>query len=350
MDPSRLTEEVQSDPFKHLPVMLLATRPDEAGHPVVEDCNERFLDRLGYVREEVIGRRVAEFYTADSAERHRSGGYERARAGTYDREERDFLTADGNVVSTVVRATPRRVDGEVVGVAAVYVDVTRRKWREQQVNVLNRVLRHNIRNDLNLLHGHARTLARHEDETVAASAQVIGRTVEHWLSLAEKAAEIERVFEEFPDRSTPLSALLQETQTTVELAWPSATVQMDRPADGDVPVSARLGVALEELCENGVKHAEREHPTVTVTATRRGEWVELAVTDQGPGIPDHERAVLRDGEETSLVHGSGLGFWLVRTVVRRLGGNLDVGDAADGSGSVVTMTVPVASGVGVNEK
>jgi signal transduction histidine kinase len=218
------------------------------------------------------------------------------------------------------------------------------------VKVLNRVLRHNIRNDLNLLHGHATTLARHEDEAVAASARVVGRTVEHWLSLAEKAAEIERAFEEFPTRSTPLSALLRETQTAVELARPSATVRVGRPADDDVPVSSRLGVALEELCENGVKHAERERPTVTVAATRDGEWVEVTVTDQGPGIPDHERAVLRDGEETSLVHGSGLGFWLVRTVVRRLGGELDVGDAADGEGSVVTVRVPVASVGAVNDR
>ncbi|MDS0299256.1 ATP-binding protein [Halogeometricum sp. S1BR25-6] len=349
MDPSRLTEEVEADLFEYLPVMLLVTRPDDAGHPVVEDCNERFLDRLGYVREEVVGRRVAAFYTADSAERHRSGGYERARGGRYGREERDFLTAGGNVVSTVVRATPRRVDGEVVGVVAVYVDVTRQKWREQQVKVLNRVLRHNIRNDLNLLHGHARTLARHEDEAVATSARVVGRTVEHWLSLAEKAAEIERVFEEFPDRSTPLSALLRETQTAVELARPSTTVRVEGPADGDVSVSSRLGVALEELCENGVKHAERERPTVAVEATREGERIELTVTDRGPGIPDHERAVLRDGEETSLVHGSGLGLWLVRTIVRRLGGELNVGDADGGPGSVVTVTVPVAPAGGVSE-
>nr|WP_231751435.1 ATP-binding protein [Halogeometricum sp. CBA1124] len=74
---------------------------------------------------------------------------------------------------------------------------------------------------------------------------------------------------------------------------------------------------------------------------RREEWVELRVTDEGPGIPDHERTVLRNGEETALVHGSGMGLWLVRTVVRRIGGRLRVRDAPDGSGSTVVVSVPV---------
>mgnify|MGYP006271174297 FL=1 len=341
MDTGRLIQEVEDDPFAYLPVMVVVSRPDEDGVPVIEDCNDRFVERLGYDREAVVGTRVAEFYTAESAAEHLDGAYERARDGDYDREERDLVTDDGSVVSTVVRATPRRVDGEVVGTVGVFVDVTRQKLREQHVNVLNRVMRHNIRNDLNVLHGHAEMLAEHDDDAVVESARVVGRTVERWLSLTEKATEIERLFEETPDRSASLRDLLRETQTAVELGWPAATVGVEPPSE-DVHVSERLAVVLEELCENGVKHADVEKPAVRVDAARvEEEWVELRVTDEGPGIPDHERTVLRNGEETALVHGSGMGLWLVRTVVRRIGGRLRVRDAPDGSGSTVVVSVPV---------
>ncbi|QIB74902.1 PAS domain-containing sensor histidine kinase [Halogeometricum borinquense] len=341
MNTGRLVEEVEEDPFAYLPVLVVVTRPDEDGVPVIEDCNDRFLERLGYDYESVIGRRVTEFYTAESAANHLHGGYERARRGDYDREERDFLTADGNVISTVVRATPRRVDGEVVGVIAVYVDVTEQKWREQHVNVLNRVMRHNIRNDLNVLHGHAEMLAQHDDESVVESANVVGRTVERWLSLTEKATEIERLFEETTDRSAHLPKLLHEVQTAVEMGWPDATIQIEQQV-ADVYVSSRLSAVIDELCENGVKHTSCDSPEVRIDTSRvDGNWVKICVTDEGPGIPDHERAVLRHGEETDLVHGSGLGFWLVRTVVRRIGGHLRVADAPDGSGSVVTVYVPI---------
>lgn len=341
MDTGKLTEEVEADPFAYLPVMVLVTHPDEEGVPVIEDCNDRFLDRLGYDAEDVVGRRVAAFHTAESAANHLNGGYQRGRRGDFDRAEREFLTAGGDVVTTVARTTPRRVDGEVVGTVTVYVDVTRRKWREQHVNVLNRVMRHNIRNDLNVLQGHAERLADHDDEAVATSAGVVRRTVERWLSLTEKAAEIERLFEETRDRPVVLGELLREVQTTVELARPASTVRLERPV-ADVRVSSRLHVVLEELCENGVKHAEGDEPTVRVETDRAGErWVRLSVSDEGPGIPAHERAVLRHGKETALVHGSGLGFWLVRTVVRRIGGRVRVTDGPDGTGSTVTVYAPI---------
>jgi signal transduction histidine kinase len=68
----------------------------------------------------------------------------------------------------------------------------------------------------------------------------------------------------------------------------------------------------------------------------------VSVADDGPGIPDHERAVLTDGEETALEHGSGLGLWLVHWVVERSGGRLSFAEN-DPRGSVVRMDLRPAS-------
>ncbi|RDI73147.1 PAS domain S-box protein [Halopelagius longus] len=321
--------------------MFVVTRPGPSNgrEPVIEDCNERFASRLGHEREDVLGRPLGEFYAPDSAE-SLYGGYERALRGEFDRAERELLARDGTVVHTVVHAVPRRDDTE--GVAALYVDVTERKRREEHVQILNRVMRHNIRNDLNVLYGHTEMLLRSDDADVRESARVIGRTVERWLDLTEKAKEIEHLFEEAPAGTRPVGEIIHETQTNVELAYLSATVETEIDVDPDLPVSDRLHAAVEELCENGVKHDDDDEPRVLLRARRSdsGEFLELSVADRGPGVPEHERAILREGEETPLVHGSGLGFWLVRTVARRAGGCVTVDDRA-GGGSVVTLRVPV---------
>lgn len=66
--------------------------------------------------------------------------------------------------------------------------------------------------------------------------------------------------------------------------------------------------------------------------------VEVGVADDGPGIPDHERAVLEDGRETPLEHGSGLGLWIV---VWKSGGAVEF-EPNDPEGTVVTSRFDAA--------
>jgi len=67
--------------FDHAPVMYVLAR-DEDGRPVIEDCNDRFFDKLGYEREAVVGRPTTDFFTEESAARvYEGGGYDQALAG-----------------------------------------------------------------------------------------------------------------------------------------------------------------------------------------------------------------------------------------------------------------------------
>ena len=121
-------ERQYTDLFETAPVMYAITRDDD-GMPVVTDCNQRFLDRLGYDRVSVVGSSLAELYTdASAVELLDEGGYDRALSGEFVREERRLLTADGDVVETLLRAVPRYdEDGETVGTLTLFVDVTERR-------------------------------------------------------------------------------------------------------------------------------------------------------------------------------------------------------------------------------
>jgi signal transduction histidine kinase len=64
--------------------------------------------------------------------------------------------------------------------------------------------------------------------------------------------------------------------------------------------------------------------------------VTVTVRDRGPGVPEHELAVIREGDESALEHGSGLGLWLVQWGVTALGGDLDF-ETSDGTTASVTL-------------
>ena len=112
--------------------MYVITR-NEQGVPFISDCNELFLTSIGYEREEVQGKPLADFYSPESrAELLEHGGYSRALAGEFFIGERQLLRRDGSLVPTLLyTATEVDPSGRVTGTRAMFVDVTERKKSEE---------------------------------------------------------------------------------------------------------------------------------------------------------------------------------------------------------------------------
>jgi PAS domain S-box-containing protein len=129
----RQAEQRYRNLFEQAPLMYVVTH-NRGGAPVITDCNEAFVNTLGYARAEVIGRPLTDFYTAESTARLQAGGYRRALEGTFEFEERELLTRDGQVLDTLLRAVPESdADGHIIGTLAMYVDITQRKLAERKV-------------------------------------------------------------------------------------------------------------------------------------------------------------------------------------------------------------------------
>lgn len=117
------------------------------------------------------------------------------------------------------------------------------------------------------------------------------------------------------------------------------------------PVSARIEVAPEmpeiqterllleqvfmNLVSNAIKHGHAGRPEVTIRVTARdaGDWVEFAVTDDGPGIaPEyHNRiwGIFQTLAPRDKVEGTGLGLALVKKLVERRGGRVSLTSEAE---------------------
>ncbi len=71
--------------------------------------------------------------------------------------------------------------------------------------------------------------------------------------------------------------------------------------------------------------------------SRTGGGYVLSVDDDGPGLPESERAALEIDRETQLEHATGLGLWKLRWAVDTLEGSLAV---STDDGTTVSVTVP----------
>ncbi|ELZ23577.1 putative signal-transducing histidine kinase [Halosimplex carlsbadense 2-9-1] len=242
-----------------------------------------------------------------------------------------------------VRVSPLyRSYGGVAGRVVSFRDVTDRRQHEQRLDVLNRVLRHNLRNELNVVAGNAELLRQDVEETddVRRRLDRIEETVDGVVARSEKIGHVSRMVDEECDRAFAATERVDSLADGVEAAHDDVTVTVDLPERLTVVGGPCLERAFEELFENAAEHAG-EDPAVEVRATDcPGEFVEIRVADDGPGIADQERTVIEAGRETALEHGSGVGLWLVNWVVRECGGSVEFAD--DGDGCTVALRLPLA--------
>ncbi|SFR43291.1 cache domain-containing sensor histidine kinase [Halogeometricum limi] len=216
--------------------------------------------------------------------------------------------------------------------------------REQRLDVLNRVLRHNVRNEMNVVLGYAELVAdRSDDEQTANAAETILDRGERLVSVSEKARWLDGEFDTGDGRTVDAADAVKEVVSDARKAYPDVDVSLSVDGDAHEPTAPSITPAVRNVVENACLHNDNGAPTVDVRVTPDGDDVVVSVADDGPGIPEHERAVLEEGEETALQHGSGIGLWITKWLADRDGGSVSFGEN-DPRGCVVTLRIPRREG------
>lgn len=120
--------------------------------------------------------------------------------------------------------------GSVQGTVGVLREITERKQREQRLSVLQRVLRHNLRNELNVVMGQADLIARTvDDHDITEKAETIQETAERLRSLGEKARAIETMLQRDAShrQSVDVTAIIEASCESFREDYPDATIRTD---------------------------------------------------------------------------------------------------------------------------
>ncbi|WP_459194622.1 PAS domain S-box protein [Halosimplex sp. J119] len=327
--------------FDNLPDAVVEATHDEAGEPIVTAVNDAFGDVFGYDPATISGDSLND-YILPTDERESGRQLDRATAsGEITQEEIRREAADG-YRDFLFRGIPFETGDEGINSFGIYTDITDQKERERRLQVLNRVLRHNLRNDLNVVMGYAEMIARRvDDETVDEWAETLVETATDVASLSERARSLDRTMREgsLREETTEIGTLVEESVDECREDYPDLRITTDVD-DATVVGDGRLELALGELLENSAEHGA-EQVQVRVAPDCEDGRVVLSVADDGPGIPEQERAVVDESTEiTQLEHASGLGLWVVRWVCDSCGGRLRFEESDLGGAEVVLSLIP----------
>lgn len=311
-------------------------------------ANSAFYEITGYDVGTLEGECVDVLATDSFDEDEYAKLWERVERGDTVRTEVVQRRKDGAQFVADLSLAPVSVGGELQRFILVESDITELKSREQRLEVLNRVIRHNLRNDLNVVNGNISLLLSEIDTQEAQEFAERAQTkIEDLLAMSEKARLANRIVESAEDsdehRKVSISDIVNTVVEELSEQHPEADISVSLDATCSVP-EVPLEHSIEELLSNALIHNESESPEVTVStkeSTTHDGMVAIEIADNGPGIPKAERQTLSRGHETDLSHSSSLGLWLVHWVVTFLGGELQIVESDD-TGSTVRIVVPAS--------
>ncbi len=349
--------------FDRLPVGVFRAR--DGGEGAFVDANAALVSMFrAESKDDLLGRSVDELYL-DSAEQTALAEQLR-ETGEVVEQELQFRRLDGERFWGAVTAVLVE-EGDEVYLDGVVHDITRRKRYRRRLEdqrdgleILNEVVRHDIRNDLQLIIGHAERLeASLDEEDVPGLSAIIG-SANNAVSLTRTARVLAETMLRTDAEPEPIALrpLLEDQVAEAASAHEAASISVE----GDVPdvrvlADEMLASVFRNLLNNAVQHNDTDSPTVTVSITETADRVRVHVADDGPGVPDDRKdTVFGKGEKGLDSNGTGIGLYLVYTLVDQYGGEVRIDDRearsasgsrtqsgdADPRGAVFTVELPLA--------
>lgn len=270
------------------------------------------------------------------------------------RAEDMFFRKDGSAVPVEINVAPIVAGGRVVGAVGVFQDIAERIRQERMRDHFIAFASHELRSPLTVLYGFAHRLANRAARDPERFDEESREAIEMLRSETERMDDIIRLFLDLAriqtDRLTvearplDLCELVQEECQSLRLRHPEAVLEDSYP-DGPVPVDSdanRLRQVLTNLLDNAVKYGGGR---VSLELERDGSAALIVIRDRGPGIPPEDQPHIfepfyRGSADAGVSRGMGIGLFLTREIVERLGGSVTF-ESRPGEGTEFRVLLPL---------
>lgn len=236
--------------------------------------------------------------------------------------------------------------GAIAGLVAGYYEAeataaARRAERTASgLSFVNGIIRHDLRNDLQVIDGNVGLIATELDAESQGVADRLATVEEKTTEATDRLAETETIARTLVGTAdfepVDLVGVVDDITASIEETF-DVRVTTALPDSATVLANQGLRSVVDNLLENAVEHNDAADPEIEVTVEVDGDVVRLTVRDNGPGIPVEKRASLFDRGESDSVGG----LQIVRTLVEKYEGSIRVADS-DATGTTFVVELPAA--------
>lgn len=214
--------------------------------------------------------------------------------------------------------------------------------RNRELAILNRIVRHDIRNDVSIFIGWGDELEGYIEPGGDKYLSRMLDAADNITQLTDIVGDFLRILEGEQDAELRSYDLVRVLRAEIEKARSvhedaEFIVEDELPDEVTIEANEMVSSVFSNLLNNAVTHNDTETPTVLISLELAAETVQVAVADNGLGIPDERKDdVFGRGEMGLESPGSGIGLYLVDTLVDMFGGEVWIDDN-EPEGSVFTV-------------
>lgn len=324
---------------------------EHAGHAVyitdsdgtINYVNPAFEEITGYEASFAIGQTPSILKSGRQSRKYYERLWSTITAGDIWDEELVNRRATGELFHAQQTIAPITGQGErVVAFVAIMSDQTKRIMQSQQNQVFGRVLRHNLRTELNIIDGYFGEFRSSDSADRQKFVEEIRGSIEKLVEISDKADTSLRIPFSEKRELQAVGTSIKDAVNTIRARYPEATVELSG-LDSEHVIPGAVDIVLEELLENAIVHNDQSNPLVTIEVSVSNELqpasLHIELVDNGPGIEESERKVIESGDESALYHGSGLGLWLVHWITTMAGGSVTL-QSNEPTGTRVELVYP----------
>lgn len=282
-------------------------------HQEIESVNQSFEEIFGYTQEEVKGLELDKLIVPDDEYQDALELSTSEIAKVYSGKRR---TKSGNIIDVIVCAVPVLVDGKIISMYGIYVDITERKRAEEKLKsnlrekeVLLAEIHHRVKNNLAVITGllelQALNSENEDAHKVLKDSQMRVNSIALVHELLYQSDDFSQV--DIPiylkDLAKVISNSLERRAIPVNIEFDLDQIKME------ITQAIPCGLILNEILTNSYKHAftDREEGEIFISFKNSEDKIVYKVSDNGVGLPE-------ENEEDK----QSLGMTLVKTLGRQL--------------------------------
>ncbi len=306
----------------NVPAGIYRNTPGEAGEFVeVNPAMVEIFDADS--TEELLDIPVRDLYTDPDARQSFSDAI--LEEGIVKEKEMQLETLDGQTFWGSVTAMQFEAADETY-LDGVVQDITERVEYEQRLeeqrdnlDILNQMVRHDIRNDLQLIIAYAEMIEDELEGKHKEYVEIVLENAENAVGLTKTARDLAEAMlhEETDVKSVPLKRTLETQIEEIRTANEEVVVTVCDPIPSEqIYADGMLDSVFRNLLTNAVAHNDKDVPEIEIHVEEADEHVLIEIADNGPGVPDEQKEeIFGKGAKGLESEGTGMGLYLVHTLV-----------------------------------